>query len=152
MTTSPRGRTRRSPQVRLNPAWMLDELEPHWIPRFAPARSLGDNVFDIARPLWGKARAEWTMWLATDLIAEIPDADGEARREWVAAILWAAAIDAGMGRDRELWAHILDDIQTATGVAAECAQLRFDQLRDLVLDRPRNEPPYWRGYDEAPPW
>jgi hypothetical protein len=140
------------PRVQLNPEWGRDELEPHWIPWFAPARSLTDNVFSIARPLWGKAQAEWTMWLATDLVAELPDADGDARREWTAAILWAAAIDTGMDCDDDLWAHILDDIETATCVSAERAQLRFDELRALGLDRPRHEPWYWRQDDDPSPF
>lgn len=120
------------------------EVEPHWVPRFVPARSLVDNVFSIARPLWGKPRAEWTTWLAEDLVSEVPTADGADRREWTAAILWAAALDVGMDRDERLWAHVVDDITVATGVCADCAQERFDQLRGLGLARPRHEPSWWR--------
>ena len=72
----------------------------------------------------------------------------EDRREWTAAILWAAALDTGMDRDQRLWAHIIEDIATATGVLAERAQGQFDQLRKLGLARPRHEPPWWR--DDEP--
>lgn len=98
-----------------------DELVPHWVPPFAPARPLAD-----------------------DLVAELPHADRGERREWTAAILWAAALDAGMDRDEWLWAHVVDDITTATGVLAERARGRFEQVRELGLARPRREPSWWR--------
>ena len=96
MTISARGRQGRIPEPDQYVDANGEELHPHWVPRFAPARSLVDNVFSLARPLWGRARAEWTMWLAEDLVADLPDADGVDRRQWAAAILWAAALDAGM--------------------------------------------------------
>ena len=148
MTISARGRKGRTSEPDPDFAVSEDELVPHWVPRFAPARSLVDNVFSIARPLWGKARAEWTMWLADDLVVELPAAGREDRREWTAAILWAAALDTGMDRDQRLWAHIVEDIATATGVLAERAQGQFDQLRKLGLARPRHEPSWWR--DDEP--
>ena len=148
MTISARGRKGRTSEPDPDLAVSEDELVPHWVPRFAPASSLVDNVFSIARPLWGKARAEWTMWLADDLVAELPDADRADRREWAAAILWAAALDTGMDHDQRLWAHIVEDITTATAVLAECAQGQFDQLRELGLARPRHAPPWWR--DDEP--
>ena len=98
MTISARGRKGRTSEPDPDLAVSEDELVPHWVPRFAPASSLVDNVFSIARPLWGKARAEWTMWLADDLVAELPDADRADRREadefhhaglWLEADRWS---------------------------------------------------------------
>lgn len=154
MTTRTRGCLGRTSEPDVDVVVSEDELAPHWVRQFAPARSQVDNVFSIARLLWGKACAEWTMCLANDVVAELPAADGSDRCEWTAAILWAAGLDTGMDRDPRLWAHIVDDITTATGVLAERARERFEQLRELGLARPRHGPAWWRDDEpvSGPPW
>ncbi len=83
------------------------------------------------------------MCLAVDLVAVRPEADGAERREWTVAILWAAALDTRMNSDERLWAEVVDDITTATGVDEDSARAWFERLRDLGLERPRHPPAYW---------
>jgi len=52
------------------------------VPRFVPRRSLSENVFSLARPLWGKPRAEWALCLAEEVGARFPESDGPAASEW----------------------------------------------------------------------
>ena len=120
------------------------ELEPHWLPFYAHSRSLTENVFSLARPLWGKAQAEWAWQLAQDLVEELPAADGAEGTEWVGAILWVAALDVGMDRDDRLWSHVVADITTMTSLPEDVVQSGFEQLRGMGLTRPRHEPPWWR--------
>jgi hypothetical protein len=49
---SARGRKSRTAEPDLDFVVSEGELLPHWLPKFAPAHSLVDNVFSVARPLW----------------------------------------------------------------------------------------------------
>jgi hypothetical protein len=122
-----------------------DELEPHWLPSFVATRSLSENAFSLARPMWGKARAEWTIWLAGDVLQQFPGAGvGKAKRGWVAGILWAAAVDAEMDRSLALWEHVLNDITSMTGASRATAKRRWRDLQQFGLTRPTNAPSWWR--------
>lgn len=119
------------------------ELAPHWVPRFAPRRSICDNVFSLARPLWGKPRAEWALCLAEEVVARFPDGDESAAPEWAAGILCVVAVDVGMRDDPELWEHILEDITTMTDVSREEVLSRWAALDAAGLSRPERPPAYW---------
>ena len=139
----------RRPPLRLVPCQdtdderRADELAPHWVPSFAPHRSLDDNVFSLARPLWGKPRAEWALCLAEEVVTRFPEAGGPAASEWAAGILCAAAVDVGMGSVPDLWDHILGDITAMTGVSRETVLRRWAALDEADLSRPERPPAYW---------
>jgi uncharacterized protein YidB (DUF937 family) len=106
---------------------------------------LSENAFSLARPMWGKARAEWTIWLAGDVLQQFPGAGvGKAKRGWVAGILWAAAVDAEMDRSLALWEHVLNDITSMTGASRATAKRRWRDLQQSGLTRPTNAPSWWR--------
>ena len=122
-----------------------DELLWHWLPSYVPSRSVCENAFSLARPLWGKARAEWTWCLAEEVAARFPETnEPNEGRGWVAGVLWAAAVDAGMQRSNELWLHVLADITKMTGVSEQTAELRWQMMNLAGLDVPAHPPSYWR--------
>lgn len=103
------------------------------------------SAFYMTRPLWGKTRAEWAMWLADEVIERFPAATGgRQRRGWAAAILWAVAI-AEMDSSEELWEQVRVEITCLTGVSRTTAHKRWLSLKEAGLQRPKNDPYSWRG-------
>jgi hypothetical protein len=123
-----------------------DELLPHWLPTYVASRSFDDNAFSLARQMLGKARGDWTWCLAKEVVARFPECTvpGQAPG-WIAGVLWAASVDAGMQRNDELWDHILDDITKMTGASRQTAEQRWEQLKQVGLDHPATPPSYWHS-------
>ena len=134
---------------RLDTARLADRADPddlleHWLPRYVPGRPFDDNAFSLARPLWGKTRAEWTLCLAWEVAERFPEtAESDQGAGWVAGVLWAAAVDEEMQQSDELWEHTLDDITKMTGVSRQSAEQRWELLKGARLDRPVHPSTYW---------
>lgn len=97
-------------------------------PRFDAALSPRENVVTIAAWEWGLRRAEWAGVLVDEIQPGIITTENAA--EWTAAVLCAAAADAG--RDRKPgWSRTLTAISEMTGVSKEVMLSHFAQLRAL---------------------
>jgi hypothetical protein len=116
-------------------------------PQWDPTHSLGENVQALAQWEWGGLRAEWVAYLARDVRhLALAAQDGTVAREWGAAVLCAAAVDAGRDRRASTWARTLSAITERTGVSRAAALARWAELQRLGLARPRVLPPYWRDH------
>jgi hypothetical protein len=124
---------------------LVDELAPHPLPAYRPLASMDENVFSLARSLWGKATSECAWLLAKDVIEDIPSAaTGRTARGWAAGVLCVVAVDMDMNSDPALWEHVLNDITTMTEVSRETALRRWRELGSRGLMAPRNGPPWCR--------
>jgi len=146
---TPRRTNRRDAAPSLDTARLAEPADPndlveHWLPTYVGGRPFDDNAFSLARPLWGKTRAEWTLCLAWEVAERFPEtAQPNQGASWVAGVLWAAAVDADMQQSDELWEHILDDITKMTGVSRQSAEERWELIKGAGLDRPVHPPSYW---------
>jgi hypothetical protein len=121
-----------------------DELSQHWLPPYVPQLPFDESARSLAKALWGRSRADWTWCLAKEVAARFPEAtEWDQAPGWVAGVLWAAAVDAGMQRSNELWDHILDDITEMTGVIRQTAERRWELIKQVGLDQPAHPPTYW---------
>jgi hypothetical protein len=129
---------------------MTDPLAPHWIPTYVPARSMPENVFSLARRVFGKTMAEWALLLARDVAEAVPESsNGKDAPEWAAAVLRCAAIKMEMDEDLLMWEHIEGDIYDMTNVPPAIARRRWRQLSRRGLTVPKYEPPWFRADDSA---
>lgn len=128
----------------------VDEYEPGYdepirLHPFVPARSLADNCYSMAGPLWGEPWAEWAMRLAGDVAERFPGAGrGKQKRGWAAGILLATAAAAGLRADAYLWVEVLHDVTGLSGVSRQTAERRMREVADAGMTRFRAEPDGWR--------
>lgn len=52
---------------------ITDPFGPHWVPTYVPARTMPQNVYSLARPVFGKTMAEWALPLAEDVVNAMPE-------------------------------------------------------------------------------
>ena len=144
--------TRNSPRRKKNSD--VDRVEPAehvklddwlgWLPTYVPLRCVADNVFSLARPLLGKAFAEWSWCLAREVAARFPEAnDSDQGPGWAAGVLWAATMEAGVLPSNDLWDRILADITKMTGVSRATAEQHWEMLKRVGLEVPASPPAYW---------
>jgi hypothetical protein len=129
---------------------ITDPLGPHWVPTYVPARTMPQNVYSLARSVFGKTMAEWALLLAEDVVKAMPDATtGRDAPEWAAAILRCAAVKLEMFEDPAMWEHIQGDIYDMTNVPPDTARERRKHLRRRGLTVPRDEPPWFTEVDDS---
>jgi len=106
--------------------------------RYQPGLLLADNAHAIAYWMWGDRRAQWCESLAHDLeLARPLTRYAPHSRQWVAAILCAAAVDAGRNKRPGSWSHALTSIAAATELDRTDVLARHQELVDMGLARPR---------------
>ena len=124
-----------------------EELFDHWLPTYAPRLSVDENARSLAKALWGHAFADWTWCLAKEVATRFPEATEQDQSPgWVAGVLWAATVEAGVQGTDELWDHVLDDITEMTGVSRETAEQHWRLLKEVGLHQPASPPSYWNSH------
>ncbi|HZV27187.1 MAG TPA: hypothetical protein VFG00_12955 [Acidothermaceae bacterium] len=142
-------RAKRQPISDVDEVSLVEASDPrdpfeHWLPTYAPRLPFDENARSLAKALWGRAFADWTWCLAKEVATKIPEAiEHDQSPGWVAGVLCAAAVEAGMKDPDALWDHILNDIVEMTGVDRQIAQQRWELLKAVGLDRPARPPACW---------